>query len=133
MLALNVRGTNEFPRLDHYPALSDTPMAGITIYHPEHGERTIAAIDFTPAWRAQGWSDNPAVPVKPEKPKLKLIEPPPTEPKLVDPIGDRVKELQSVYENEGWSAIRAIAENLGVEKPDEGWEAAIPLIAKAEN
>ena len=47
----------------------------------------------------------------------------------------RKAELQAIYdEGDGgnWAPIKAIAEGLGISKPDDGWEAAIFLIVEAE-
>ena len=47
----------------------------------------------------------------------------------------RRAELQAIYdEGDGrnWSPIKAIAESYGIDKPDGGWEDAIPLIVDAE-
>jgi hypothetical protein len=40
-----------------------------------------------------------------------------------------LSDLQELYDSEGWSAIKEIADSLGIQKPKDGWEAAIPLIA----
>jgi hypothetical protein len=50
---------------------------------------------------------------------------------------DRENELMDLYygasgEESNWRAIKSIADSLGIEKPAEGWEEAIPLILKAE-
>ena len=53
---------------------------------------------------------------------------------MVD-VDARKAELQAVYdEGDGgnWAPIKAIAEDLGISKPDDGWEAAIALIVEAE-
>lgn len=46
----------------------------------------------------------------------------------------RTTELEELYlsEDGGWRAIKAIADPLGVSKPESGWDDAIPLIVKAE-
>ncbi|EKU98115.1 hypothetical protein Lepto7375DRAFT_7376 [Leptolyngbya sp. PCC 7375] len=47
----------------------------------------------------------------------------------------RKAELQGIYDDGdggNWAPIKAIAEGLGVTKPDDGWEAAIDLIVEAE-
>ena len=44
------------------------------------------------------------------------------------PNREREGELQSMT----WQQVRAIAEDLGIEKPEEGWMAAIPQILEAE-
>jgi hypothetical protein len=49
-----------------------------------------------------------------------------------DPAEIRTQELQGLYAQDGWMAIKAIATPLGIEKPETGWDAAIPLIVAAE-
>jgi hypothetical protein len=49
-----------------------------------------------------------------------------------EPESDRMMELISLYEAEGYPAIKAIAIPLGISKPETGWEDAIPLIVEAE-
>ena len=49
----------------------------------------------------------------------------------------RESELMGLYYGESgdesnWRPIRAIADPLGIVKPDAGWDEAIPLILKAE-
>jgi hypothetical protein len=44
----------------------------------------------------------------------------------------RQAELEALYETEGYRAIQAIAESLGLEKPKAGWRDAIPLIVEQE-
>ncbi|NEQ52172.1 MAG: hypothetical protein F6K11_18865 [Leptolyngbya sp. SIO3F4] len=48
----------------------------------------------------------------------------------------RRAELQAIYDEDNgsnWAAIKAIAEPLGITKPDSGWEDAIGLIVEAES
>jgi hypothetical protein len=49
-----------------------------------------------------------------------------------EPEDDRMMELISLYEAEGYPAIKVIAIPLGISKPETGWEDAIPLIVEAE-
>jgi len=49
-----------------------------------------------------------------------------------DPAKTRTQELQDLYAQDGWMAIKAIAQPMGIDKPDDGWDAAIPLIVAAE-
>ena len=44
----------------------------------------------------------------------------------------RAEELQKIFEEKGWGAIRRIAEKHDIQKPDGGWDDAIPLIVAAE-
>ena len=47
----------------------------------------------------------------------------------------RKSELQAIYDDGdggNWAPIKAIAEKLGITKPDDGWEDAIDLIVEAE-
>lgn len=52
-------------------------------------------------------------------------------------MASRLEELNKLYFGESgkeanWQSIKAIAEPLGINKPDGGWDEAIPLIVKAE-
>ena len=46
----------------------------------------------------------------------------------------RTAELEELYLSDegGWRAIKAIADPLGIVKPETGWDDAIPLITEAE-
>ncbi|MEM9116878.1 MAG: hypothetical protein AAGD09_03235 [Cyanobacteria bacterium P01_F01_bin.56] len=49
----------------------------------------------------------------------------------------RIEELKKLYYGESgtesnWRSIQQIAQPLGISKPDEGWDEAIPLIAAKE-
>ena len=46
----------------------------------------------------------------------------------------RTAELEELYLSDegGWRAIKAIADPLNIEKPETGWDDAIPLIVEAE-
>lgn len=46
----------------------------------------------------------------------------------------RTSELEELYlsDDGGWRAIKAIADPLGITKPETGWDDAIPLIVEAE-
>ncbi|MEL7503175.1 MAG: hypothetical protein AAFN18_11975 [Cyanobacteria bacterium J06554_6] len=104
----------------------------VTLYHPEHGKKTISAIDFTPAWRSQGWSEQSSQAAKPQPELLTVVDP---EPKLFDAAelkARRVAELQGLYEAEGFRPIKDIAEALGISKPEDGWDESFELIAEAE-
>ncbi|HEY9750221.1 MAG TPA: hypothetical protein V6C63_16170 [Allocoleopsis sp.] len=48
------------------------------------------------------------------------------------PPPSRQAELEALYDAEGYRAIQAIAEPLGIEKPKAGWRDAIPLIVEQE-
>jgi hypothetical protein len=54
------------------------------------------------------------------------------EPEITDAREYREIELMGIYEQDGWRGLRAIAKPLGIEKPDDGWDEAIPLILEAE-
>ena len=102
------------------------------IYHPEHGDRTIPSIDFTDAWRRQGWQ---AAPLKtsPPAPAPRLIELPPSEPALFDPVKARIAELEQLERDKGWDAIKDIAESFDPPVPKaETWAKTIPDIVKRE-
>lgn len=79
-------------------------------------------------WQALGWS------VEKPKPKTNAIQTQKETPKEVETITreNRELELLGIYDDMGWSAIRAIASQYNIEKPDDGWDAAIPLILDAE-
>lgn len=44
----------------------------------------------------------------------------------------REEELKALFKAKGWREIAKIAEPLGIEKPEEGWDAAIPQIVAKE-
>lgn len=56
--------------------------------------------------------------------------------KRIEPASDseleRIQELESIYQQDGWRAIADLAEGMGIEKPEKGWRDAIPLIAEKE-
>ncbi|MEM9945480.1 MAG: hypothetical protein AAF810_05380 [Cyanobacteria bacterium P01_D01_bin.36] len=88
------------------------------------------------AWKAEGWSlTSEFVPPGSvaEIDKLINAEPLSKDTSSVLTRGDRELELLQIYEDSGWSAIKAIAiENSIIDKPDDGWDAAIPLILDKE-
>jgi hypothetical protein len=49
-------------------------------------------------------------------------------------VSARTKELEDLYlsEDGGWRAIKALADPHKIEKPEGGWDEAIPLIVAAE-
>ncbi len=44
----------------------------------------------------------------------------------------RKAQLEAIWEEQGWRGIAAIAKPLNIEKPEDGWDEAIPLIVEAE-
>lgn len=87
--------------------------------------------DFDPAIHTL-WND--AVQQKEEKEtsqaaqkQTELIE-----PETQDARAYREIELMGIYESDGWRGLKAIAEPLGIEKPQDGWDESIPLILEAE-
>ena len=54
-------------------------MTTVNISHPEYGDRTIAAVDFTKAWRDRGWLEKGE---EPSEPEIQLLPGPPKEPEL---------------------------------------------------
>ena len=44
----------------------------------------------------------------------------------------RIEELEALYVSDGWQPIKKMAEALGIPKPNNGWDEAIPLIVEAE-
>ncbi len=44
----------------------------------------------------------------------------------------RKAELETIWQEQGWRGIAAIAKPLLIEKPSDGWKSAIPLIVDAE-
>lgn len=114
------------------------------IFHPEHGTRQIASVDWTQAWRDRGWSDTEA--------PMQLPTPPTGTPdtamaeldaaaEAAAPALDvfsavaRLAELKEIYDADGkrdWKAIKAIADPLGVKKHPDGWDSSLLRIIEAE-
>lgn len=94
----------------------------VVIHHPEHyGQPLIIAKDaFDPqkhqlydvVWQGK---ENPE--------EIKEVTTPPQ---------NREEELKQLYQSKGWRAIKELADKYGIERPEDGWDAAIPLILKAE-
>jgi hypothetical protein len=88
-------------------------------------------------WIAAGWTETPieetshaereGLREKEETSKGQQVE---TEPQ--DARESRELELLGIYEVDGWRGLKAIAEPLGIEKPADGWDEAIPLILEKE-
>ncbi|MEL7494633.1 MAG: hypothetical protein AAGJ95_11820 [Cyanobacteria bacterium J06554_11] len=74
------------------------------------------------SWRSLGWTDSPAEPAKVG------TEPPPPEQHTLTDKEDREAELMAM----SWREIKDIAEQLGIEKHENGWEETIPAILEAE-
>ncbi|NEQ45624.1 MAG: hypothetical protein F6K00_19595 [Leptolyngbya sp. SIOISBB] len=105
------------------------------IYHPTKGSREIPAIDFTDLWRKQGWQAEPfsGDHTAPANPAPKLLEPPPTEPALHDPVAVRIAELEALEKEKGWDAIRDIADSFDPPVPKgDTWVKTIPAIVARE-
>ncbi|MEO1208585.1 MAG: hypothetical protein AAFX78_03500 [Cyanobacteria bacterium J06638_20] len=110
-------------------------MSQVTIYHPEHGQRIIPAIDFTQAWRSRGWDDAPKMATAPEgQPSEPALVPhPPPEPTLFDAATARTAELEALLASEGWDEIKKIAESFDPPVPKgETWGKTIPAIVERE-
>lgn len=45
---------------------------------------------------------------------------------------DRLEELRLIYQVDGWKAIKAIADPLGVKKHPDGWDSSLLLIIERE-
>lgn len=67
---------------------------------------------------------------EPEEDEVTLLPPPERDP--IDEAKSRLTELDSIYITDGWKAIKAIAEPLGVEKHPDGWDASLLRIVEAE-
>lgn len=69
-------------------------------------------------------------------PKKKRSKPadPPADPTPNDQRSQREQDLYAAYDSDqlSWRDIAALADPLGIEKPEGGWRDAIPLIAAAE-
>lgn len=65
-----------------------------------------------------------------EADEVVLLPPPERDP--IDEAKSRLAELEAIYLNDGWKAIKAIAEPLGVEKDPDGWDASLMRIIEAE-
>jgi len=87
------------------------------LYHPCTGESIVV-----PDIDAQGWIQVHGY----------LLSEPVQDPPPVEDVQARFDELQQILESEGWRAIRAIALPLGISRPEDGWDAAVPLIIEAE-
>lgn len=85
----------------------------------------IPAVDFSAAWREKGWSDLPPSPA----PEPVAASPAET---IADRTSQRTEELLQLYKDEGYKAIKTIAERFGIEKPPGGWDESIPAIVQAE-
>lgn len=122
-----------FIEIDTIAALENPIMASIPtikIVNPDgEGYAIINESDFNPKLHTK-WEQR-----KQSKPKKESSQDG-TETLSNDESADRVlariQELEQVYQSSGWRAIADLAETLGIEKPDEGWRAAIPLIAQKE-
>ena len=98
-------------------------MKRMKLYHPRTGESIVV-----PDIDAQGWIQVHGYLLSEPMP-----EPTPVETESVSGrMQARSDELQRLLESEGWRAIRAIAWPLGIDRPKDGWDAAIPLIVEAE-
>lgn len=81
------------------------------------------------AWMAMGWS-----PLISEEGKTSSVSqdlaPEPEEVTVTITKQDSVEDyLKKLWEKEGWMAIKDIASDLGIKKPEGGWDEAIPLIS----
>lgn len=85
------------------------------LYRGEEVSPFIPPIDL-PGWLAQGWSKGKTT-----------SGPAEVEEKPQEGI-DRKAELEAM----DWREVKAIAEKLGIEKPENGWDEAIPLIIEKE-
>lgn len=97
----------------------------IEVENPDgSGSMVINASDFNPKVHTK-WASKPAA-KRPRKVKGATAAD-------ADPTAERIAELEALYSEAGWQAIKEIADPLGIEKPDEGWKAAIPLIVERES
>ena len=115
------------------------------IYKPGERPRKVHAVDYA-AWAALGWSDSPdgvsSVPDSDPVITLGDLRQPKTPERLGEPVTPpkppsaydlRKAELEAMLkQNHGWRKIAAIAEPLGIEKPEGGWDDAIALILEKE-
>lgn len=94
----------------------------IVIHHPDHEGQPliIAKDDFDPRKHKIYLYEGI------EKEAARKVEEP------VKPPSNRAEELREIYRTQGWRAIKAIADQYGIERPENGWDDAIPLILKAE-
>jgi hypothetical protein len=67
----------------------------------------------------------------PKEPAAAAPEPPPTTPDLTSAL-IRLAELRELYDAQGWKAIKALGDKLGVEKHPDGWEHSLMGIIEAE-
>ena len=87
------------------------------------------------SWLPLGWSEEK--PTQQTQPNGLQKEEKTEAPKGQITREQREAELLSLYYGESgdganWRAIKAIADPLGITKPDDGWDEAIPLILTAE-
>ena len=100
----------------------------ITLYKDGEASPPLYEVDAR-GWMAMGWE----LPDSEEAEAPEVEETPTPEPEQVtvtlsksDSVEDYLKKL---WEKEGWMAIKEIAVDLQIEKPEDGWDQAIPLIA----
>jgi len=105
-----------------------------TLYHPTTGQaHQVPDID-APAWISiHGYRTEPAPATEPRTiaPTAAPVPPAPA-PVDLGPAVARLAELQAIYEAEGWRAINAIADPLGVIRHEDGWDSSLLRIIESE-
>ena len=87
------------------------------LYRGEEISPFIHPIDV-PGWLNQGWSETPTIADEESRPTRGADE----------SVLDRKNQLEAM----DWRELKAIAEPLGIEKPEGGWDESIPFILAAE-
>ncbi|MEO1523254.1 MAG: hypothetical protein AAFU78_21110 [Cyanobacteria bacterium J06633_2] len=94
-----------------------------TLYHPDGRSQSNIYHSELATWIAYGWLTE-----QPTQEQPNAIPKEETKAPQVNLRDEREVELKAM----DWRALKAIAEQHGIDKPDDGWDEAIPFILDVE-